>query len=147
MKHQIKMKIGLDLRALALFLLVMAPNLLWFAVPAPSDVLRAASTTPALDAAAAVLQVLLALTLCGLVRRDAAPPNRRLLRAALACLLLYYAGWGCYYAGVVRPAVLWTMTLAPCLSFLLFALARQNRPAAAAVSLFTVCHLLQSAAR
>ena len=51
-------RFGFDLSGLLLFLLVMLPNFIWFAVPAPNDVLRADSVTPVVDVIASVCQVL-----------------------------------------------------------------------------------------
>jgi hypothetical protein len=42
-------RFGFDIWGLLLFLLVMLPNFIWFAVPAPNDVLRAESVTPITD--------------------------------------------------------------------------------------------------
>lgn len=45
-------KLGFDVGGLVLFLALMLPNFLWFAIPAPNDVLRAESATPVIDAIA-----------------------------------------------------------------------------------------------
>ena len=42
-------RFGFDFWGLLLFLLVMAPSFIWFAVPAPNDILRAESVTPVVD--------------------------------------------------------------------------------------------------
>ena len=47
----------------------MIPNFIWFAVPAPNDVLRAASVTGTADTIASVCQVLMVIALCILVNR------------------------------------------------------------------------------
>jgi len=51
-------RFGLDPWGLILFLLVMLPNFIWFAVPASNDILRADSVTPVVDAIGSVFQVL-----------------------------------------------------------------------------------------
>lgn len=40
-----KYKIGFDLWGVLLFLIIMIPNFIWFAVSAPNDILRADSIT------------------------------------------------------------------------------------------------------
>lgn len=40
-----KYKIGFDIRGLIIFIVIMIPNFIWFAVPAPNDILRGESIT------------------------------------------------------------------------------------------------------
>ena len=61
---------GFDIEAMLLFLAVMAPNLIWFAVPAPEDILRAASVTLTVDAIGSVCQAAMIGTLLVLLRRE-----------------------------------------------------------------------------
>ncbi len=49
-----KYRLRFDIWGLLLFLIIMAPNFIWFAVPAPNDVLRTDSVTETLDTAASV---------------------------------------------------------------------------------------------
>ncbi len=58
MKPLKQYRFGFDPWGLLLFLLVMLPNFIWFAVPAPNDILRADSATPVVDAIGSVFQVL-----------------------------------------------------------------------------------------
>lgn len=51
-----KYKLSFDIWGLLLFLIVMIPNFIWFAVPAPNDILRADSITGTIDTAASVCQ-------------------------------------------------------------------------------------------
>lgn len=136
-------KFRFNLSALVLFLLIMLPNLYWFAVPAPQDILRTPSVTGALDTAASVFQALMVAALC-LIR---AVPGPRLhltplIGAALVALVLYLAAWICYYAGFATLLVLLTLCVAPCLSFLFYAIDRRNFPALVPAALFTICHLI-----
>lgn len=135
-------KFRFNLSALVLFLLIMLPNLYWFAVPAPQDVLRAPSATETLDTVASVFQVLMVAALC-LIRAVPSPRLRLspLIGATLTALVLYLAAWLCYYAGATAPLVLLTLCTAPCLSFLFYAIDRRNFPALVPTVLFTVCHL------
>lgn len=57
-------KIGFDIWGSILFLAVMLPNLVWFAIPAANDVLRDASVTPVLDAIGSVFQAAAIASLC-----------------------------------------------------------------------------------
>ena len=140
-------KIGFDPWGLALFLAVMLPNFVWFALPAPNDILRNESVTPILDSAAQIFQVIIAAALCAVVNVTRDRPMRRGYRAGIAaCVLLYFAGWAAYYAGITNAAVILDLCLAPCGAFLLFALARKNGIALMSAGMFTICHLIFAAA-
>ena len=52
-----KYKFGFDIWGLILFLVIMLPNFIWFAVPAPNDILRVESVTKVADAIGSVCQV------------------------------------------------------------------------------------------
>ena len=136
-------KIGFDPWGLALFLTVMLPNFIWFALPAPNDILRNESVTPILDSAAQIFQVIMAAALCAVVNAARDRPMRRGYRAGTAaCVVLYFAGWAAYYAGIANAAVILDLCLAPCGAFLLFALARKNGIALISTGMFTICHLI-----
>lgn len=138
-----KYRFGFDLSGLVLFLSVMLPNFIWFAVPAPNDVLRAESATPEVDTVASVFQVLTVACLCFVVNKE-----RNQLRfsplviAAIACVAIYYAGWALYYLGIANSLVIIILTIPPCLAFILFAADRKNIPAALFATAFAVCHLV-----
>lgn len=59
-----KYKLGFEIWGALLFLIIMIPNFIWFAVPAPNDVLRVDSVTKVLDTVASVCQVLMIVLLC-----------------------------------------------------------------------------------
>ena len=65
-----KYKVGFDIWGLLLFLIIMIPNFIWFAVPAPNDILRTDSITQILDTVASVCQVLMIVLLCILKNKD-----------------------------------------------------------------------------
>lgn len=136
-------RFGFDPWGLGLFLLVMLPNLIWFAVPAPNDILRAESVTPLLDAVGQVFQLAMAAALCGVrnIAQDQ-PMKRGNLAGTAACAALYLAGWTAYYAGIANAAVVLNLCLAPCGAFLAFALGRKNGIALLSAGGFTVCHFL-----
>lgn len=141
MKWLQKYRLGFDGRGLTLFLAVMLPNLIWFAVPAPVDILRGESVTGGLDAAAGVCQVLLAVSLVCIVNGENA--RGRFLLPGTACLG-YYAAWAAYYLGFVGPGVILALCFLPCMALLLFAFERKNYVAVVPVAVFTVCHLISS---
>lgn len=142
-----KYKLAFEPWGLLVFLLIMLPNFVWFAVPAPNDVLRQESVTPVLDGIASVCQVLFAVALCGIVNRTREKLRLTpLIAASLCCGGLYAAGWIFYYAGFSGPPVILLLTLPPCLCFFFFALDRKNCIAAVPIAVFTVCHLIYSIA-
>lgn len=132
------LRFGLDWWGLGLFLLVMAPNVLWFLVPAPVDVLRLPSRTPGLDMVASVAQVLMVGCLCLICGGGAVTKRTGLLIAG--ALAGYWACWMCYGCGVTHPALLMAMCLLPCVSLIAYAAARRNWPAAAFGGVFAVLH-------
>ena len=134
-------RFGFDIWGLLLFLVVMAPNFIWFAVPAPNDILRTESVTPVVDTLGSVFQVLTVACLCFVIHKE-----RSKLRfspwviAAIACIAVYYIGWLLYYAGITAPWAILLLTLPPCAAFILFAIDRKNLPAVVLASGFAVCH-------
>lgn len=136
-------RFGFDPWGLLLFLLVMLPNFVWFAVPAPNDVLRADSVTPVVDAIASVCQVLTIACLCFLINETRGKLRfSPLLIAAVVCVAVYYLGWALYYSGIANAWVILLLTLPPCLSFILFAADRKNLPAVVSASVFAGCHVV-----
>ena len=61
---------GVDVWGLIVFLVVMIPTFIWYAVPAPVDVLRTESSTPIVDAVGSLFQVLFAACLCCLINKQ-----------------------------------------------------------------------------
>ena len=138
-------RFGFDPWGLGLFLLIMLPNFAWFALPAPNDILRAESVTPFLDAAGQVFQVALAAALWGVVNpAQGGSVKRGLAAGVIPCLVLYFAGWAAYYAGLTNAAVVLTLCLAPCGAFLFHSAARKNAPALLAAGGFAACHLIST---
>lgn len=138
-----KYRFGFYIWGLVLFLAIMVPNFIWFAVPAPHDILRQPSVTPAMDTIASACQVLMAAALCLLKRNESQRLKKSpLLLSCLISCLLYYGCWGFYYGGMVHKLVLLGLTIFPCLAFLLYTVDRKNFIALVPTSLFTICHLL-----
>lgn len=135
-------RLGFDPWGLALFLVIMLPNFLWSAFPAPNDILRRESVTPLMDSIAQVFQIAMAAALCAVINITRDRPMKHRYRAGTAvCVVLYFAGWAAYYTGSANAAVILDLCLAPCGAFLLFALARKNGIALVSAAAFAVCHL------
>lgn len=138
-----KYKISFDIWGLIIFLVIMIPNFIWFAVPAPNDILRAESVTVVLDTIASVCQVLMIIALCVFVNEERNKLSiTRLIIAMIICCLLYFTSWIFYYTGVTNAIVILGLTITPCLAFLFFAIDRRNMIAVAPISIFTICHLV-----
>lgn len=141
-----KYKFGFDIWGLLLFLIIMTPNFIWFAVPAPNDILRADSVTGIFDTIASICQVLMIAMLCLLIKNDRQKMRiTPLMIAAGICCLSYFASWIFYYSGTTNAIVILGLTLPPCLVFLFFAIDRKNLIAVIPISIFTVCHLIYGA--
>lgn len=123
--------------------MVMLPNFIWFAVPAPNDVLRTESATPIIDAIASVCQVLTVACLCFVINKERGKLRFSLLViATMVCVIVYYMGWLLYYTGIVNVWVILLLTISPCMAFILFAADRKNLPAVVFATAFAVCHLI-----
>lgn len=141
-----KYRLNFDIWGLMLFLVIMTPNFIWFAVPAPNDVLRTDSVTEILDAIASVCQVFMAAALCLLKNRESRKMRLSpLITAVIVCCLLYFASWIIYYTRAVNPLVISGLTVSPCAAFLFFAIDRKNKPAVVPILIFTVCHIIYAA--
>ena len=90
-------RLGFDPWGLGLFLLIMTPNFVWFAVPAPNDILRAESVTPVIDMFAQVLQTITVAALCGVANITQGRPKRGYQISIAVCVGLYFTGWAIYY--------------------------------------------------
>lgn len=138
-----KYKMGFDAWGLILFVVVMLPNLVWFAIPAPDDVLRCESVTPVADMIASASQVLMIFALCAIVRTE----RRKMALSALSmsvalCCLLYYICWVLYYLSVTNAPVIIGQAVLPCVAYILLAIERRNMPALIPAAAFTVCHVI-----
>ncbi len=143
MKPLKQYRFGFDPWGLLLFLLVMLPNFIWFAVPAPNDILRADSATPVVDTIGSVFQVLTVACLCLVIHKDRSKLRfSPLIIATIVCVAIYYIGWALYYTTNVNPIVILLLTIPPCLAFILFAADRKNLPAILFATVFALCHLV-----
>lgn len=136
-------KLHFNIGSLCLFLIIMLPNFIWFAVPAPHDILRTESVTPLIDTVAQVSQVLMIAALCILInRRRKEQGLTPWIIGVLTFCLLYYISWGFYYAGITITGVVLGLTIPPCLAFLSFAIDRKNWIAVIPCVIFTLCHII-----
>ena len=138
-----KYKLSFEIWRLLLFLIIMIPNFIWFAIPAPNDILRAKSITEIIDAAASVCQVLMVIALCIFRNKESkklcATP---FIIISAGCCLLYFISWIVYYNGIVNAVVILGLTIPPCLAFLFFSIDRKNGIAIIPIFIFTICHLI-----
>ena len=134
-------RFGFDVGAAVLFAAVMLPNLYWFAVPAPNDILRGASVTPTIDGVGSVFQVLMIGLLC-ILKNTTAGKRTKCLWGVAACYGIYCAAWIGYYCGIVTPVVILALCLAPCLAFGFYSVGRKNCPAQISLAGFTICHFV-----
>ena len=136
-------KFSFDIWGLILFLLIMLPNFIWFAVPAPNDILRVESVTKVADAIGSVCQVVMVAVLCAIIHKERKKFSiTPLIMVVIGCCLLYYWCWIFYYIGMANTVVILGMTVVPCLAFLFFALDRKNGIALIPIGGFTVCHVI-----
>ena len=136
-------KLSFEIWGLLLFLIIMIPNFIWFAIPAPNDILRAESITEMVDTVASVCQILMIVSICIFRNRE----SEKLCISpfvimVIVCCLLYVASWIAYYNGMTNVIVILGLTIPPCLAFLFFAIDRKNGIALIPVSIFTICHLV-----
>lgn len=138
-----KYRFGFDIWGAVIFLTVMIPNFIWFAVPAPNDILRKTSVTEVADIIGSVLQAVFVGSICFLINKERnALRLSPMIKAAAVCIVLYFAGWILYYNGLAGAGVIISLTLLPCLAFIFFALDRKNMIAVFSAAGFTVCHLI-----
>ncbi len=138
-----KYKMGFDIWGLITFIIIMIPNFIWFAVPAPNDILRGESVTETVDTIASICQVLMLMSLCTIINQNRKKISiTRFIIATIICCLLYFLCWIFYYAGVTNAIVILGMIIFPCLTFLFFAIDRKNMIAIIPISIFSICHLI-----
>ena len=138
-----KYRFGFDFRGLLLFVLVMIPNFIWFALPAPNDVLLAESITPVIDVIGSVAQVMFIAAMCMLVRKDVEKIRfTKLIIAVFIMVILYFTGWILYYCGFVNLAVIILLTLPPCGAFIFYTVDRKNFISLIPAVIFTICHII-----
>lgn len=141
-----KYGLSFDIWSLLLFLTIMIPNFIWFAVPAPNDILRTESITQTLDAAASICQIITIIILCIFRNRECNKISiSPYIISVIICCLLYFTSWIVYYIGIVNAIVILGLTIPPCLAFLFFAIDRENKIAIIPILIFTICHLIYGA--
>ena len=98
-------RIGFDWIVLILFLVIMIPNFIWFVVPAPNDVLRTESVTGT-DSIASVCQGLMVASLCLIINRNNTESKViGTIITVMACVVLYYICWLCYYLIRIKEGI------------------------------------------
>ena len=86
-----KYKIGFDIWGLIIFIVIMIPNFIWFAVPAPNDILRGESITKTVDVIASICQVLMVMSLCIFINQERKKISiTRFIITTIICCVLYF---------------------------------------------------------
>ena len=138
-----KYKIGFDILGLLLFLIIMIPNFIWFAVPTSNDILRNESITPVIDMFASIFQVIMVIALCIIKNKHCQKPMKKIwFKLIIVSIIIYFAGWIVYYIGIVNALVILDLCIAPCVAFMLLSIARKNIFAFILSIMFMICHAL-----
>lgn len=138
-----KYKMSFDVWALIVFLIIMIPNFIWSAVPAPDDILRTESATKVIDTIGSIFQVLMIFTLCVFINPDRNKLSfTKTIIAMICCIVIYFCSWVFYYLGVTNGLVILGLTIPPCVAFLFFAVDRKNYISVIPIAIFTVCHII-----
>lgn len=138
-----KYKIGFDFWGLLLFLVIMLPNFIWMAIPAPNDILRVSSITPIIDTIGSIFQVIFILLMCILIRKDSAKIKfSKIIIGMIISVICYFIGWIFYYCGFTNSLIIVLLTIPPCLAFILYTIDRKNVLALISVIIFTICHII-----
>lgn len=136
-------RFGCDVWGGILFLIIMIPNFIWFAVPAPNDILRGESRTTNVDVFASIIQVVMIVGLCIITNKECRKPMLKyFLFGIIITTLIYFEGWIFYYSGMVNSIIILDLCIAPCLTLIIFSIARKNIVALLSATIFMVCHLI-----
>ena len=138
-----KYKMGFDIWGLVVFLIIMIPNFIWSAVPAPNDILRTESATKVIDAIGSVAQVVMIFALCAFINNERNKLGlTKTIITVICCIVIYFCSWVFYYLGVTNWLVIMGLTIPPCMAFLFFAIVRKNYISIVPIAIFTVCHVI-----
>ena len=138
-----KYKMGFDIWGLVVFLIIMIPNFIWFAVPAPDDILRTESVTKVIDAIGSIAQVAMIFALCAFINNERNKLSfTKNIITMICCIVIYDCSWVFYYLGVTNWLVIMGLTIPPCMAFLFFAVDRKNYISVIPIAIFTVCHTI-----
>ena len=138
-----KYKIGFDILGLLLFLIIMIPNFIWFAVPTSNDILRNKSIPPVIDMFASIFQVIMVIALCIIKNKHCQKSMKKIwFKLIIVSIIIYFAGWILYYIGIVNALVILDLCIAPCAAFMLLSIARKNIFAFILSIIFMICHAL-----
>lgn len=138
-----KYKMGFDIWGLVVFLIIMIPNFIWSAVPAPNDILRTESVTKVIDAIGSIAQVAMIFALCAFINNERNKLSfTKNIITMICCIVIYDCSWVFYYLGVTNGLVILGLTILPCMAFLFFAIDRKNYISVIPIVIFSVCHMV-----
>lgn len=137
-------KFGFDYRVLILFAVIMIPNIIWFIIPAPNDVLRIESVIPTIDMIASISQVTMLIILIFVLNRNFKEFEFKNPLVLLCTIVtaLYLLSWVLYYLGISTNVVILVMMILPCLAFIFYGIYVQNYISLIPSSIFLVSHFI-----
>lgn len=135
-----KYRIGIDLWGLALFGILMLPNIVYWSVPKFTGL----GGNKPIDIAAIVFQAVGIACLLFLVKREGKKFSfsSPLVTFAGIFLMLYYIAWIFWFCAYRNLAVLLFLTACPCVSLILYEIFRENWFALVPTGVFAVLHIL-----
>jgi len=135
-------KIGLSLIGIAAVVLIMVPNIIYLFATLPNDVL---STNEAgywlWNTFENIGRFGSMITLCIVVRKNAALKNSILNAASICSLLLYYSLWIAYFKGIFNGLSLVGLAFFPTVFFLLISWKLKNAITFSFSLLFAIVHI------
>ncbi len=119
---------GFELSAFVLSIAILLPNLIWYFIPAPTDLLRNnVSFTSPLGVASTVLRLLAMLTAILLINLESREPHFGVGSIiVLAFGGMYYVGWLLYYMSVAGYVAVVFVTLPAIVMLTTLAIDRSN---------------------
>lgn len=148
-----KYKLGFDFWALILFALIMIPNIVYWCIPAFTDL----NMDGTMDTFARIFQVIGVALLLFMVKKpqeetdgkkeeqtQSKPFFDSLFMTVSLLVLLYYAAWIIYFCAALNTGIILFLAGCPCLALLMFAVERKNYFALAPLAIFSVLHILSA---
>lgn len=140
-----KYRLGFDVWALMLFIIIMIPNVLWFVSPEQAPLTSESLALHWIERIASIAQVVLIGTLCFIINElREIPMNKWSTTSVCVMIALYSLGWGFYYGEVINLLTILTLSVTPGVAFLIFSIARKNIIAALSSVVFLTCHVIAS---
>lgn len=130
--------IKFNVYGLVLFIIIMMPNFIWFAIPSQNDILRNESLTPLIDNLAIIFQVIMIFFLC-FISNKVIHKNSIL---SFFMIGLYFICWILYYLSIVNIVIILGLCLFPSFSFIFYEIKNKNWIALVPTIIFSILHLI-----